>query len=297
MIKKYLPYIQLHTAIILFGFTGILGRLINEEGISGPLLVFYRLVLTLLSLIIIFPVTLKNIFSMKFGEVMKISGIGLIVALHWVAFYTSIQVSNVSLALCCLAASPFFTAIIEPFVFKRKIAKIEIYLGIIVIIGFVFVFGFSFEYVWGIVIGIISALCASIFSVLNKTIASRYNTYVIMAIEFTAGIGLLVVCMPLILAIFPTEHFLPTTTKAWVYLGVLALLCTTLAYALSIFSLRHLSAFTTNLSINLEPVYGIIMAYFWFHEHEDLSPGFYYGAILIVSTVFLHPVLQKRLPS
>ncbi len=294
MIKKYLPFIQLHSAILLFGLTGILGRLINEEGISGPLLVFYRLLITLLSLCVLFPRKMLNIFKIPLQECIKIGGIGLIVAMHWVTFYTSIQISNVSLALCCLAASPFFTSIIEPLVFKRKIAKIEIYLGILVLIGFIFVFGFSFQYFWGIITGIISALCASTFSVLNKSIVHRYNTFVIMAIEFTAGILLLLVCMPIILKVFPTEHLIPQSRNAWIYLITLSLLCTTLAYALSIFALRHISAFTSNLSINLEPVYGIIMAYFYFHENKELTTGFYYGAVLIVSSVFLHPFLEKK---
>lgn len=294
MIKKYLPYIQLHVAVLLFGLTGILGRLINEEGISGPLLVFYRLMITQLSLWVLFPGKLLSIFRMPLKELLQIGGIGLIVAVHWVTFYTSIQISNVSLALCCLAASPFFTSIIEPLVFNRKIAKIEIYLGILVLIGFIIVFGFSFQYFWGIITGIISALCASTFSVLNKSIVNRYNTYVIMAIEFAAGILLLALFMPLILKVFPTEHIIPQTRNAWIYLITLSLLCTTLAYALSIFALKHISAFTSNLSINLEPVYGIIIAFFYFHENKELTPGFYYGAVLIVSSVFLHPFLEKK---
>ena len=257
-------------------------------------MVFYRLIITLVSLIILFPKTLGSIFTLSFREVLKIGGIGLIVAVHWVTFYTSILISNVSLALCCLAASPFFTSIIEPLVFGRKIAKSEIFLGTFVIIGFVFIFGFSFQYVWGIIVGITSALCASTFSVLNKSIVNQYNTFVIMAIEFVAGIVLLGIFMPFILAVFPTAHFLPQSALAWTYLLALSLLCTTLAYALSIFALKHLSAFTSTLSINLEPVYGIIIAYFYFHENKELNAGFYFGAILIVSSVFLHPFLEKK---
>lgn len=292
--KKLLPYLQLHTAIFLFGFTGILGRVIGEEGISGPLLVWYRLILTLITLLFV-PKIFSKIREIPVASRWRIVGIGVLVCLHWVTFYTAIQVSNVSLSLSCLAATPFFVAFLEPLIFKRKIEITEILLGAIVIVGFVFVFGFSLQYKLGIIFGLLSALFAAIFSVLNKGIVSKYDTYAIMAIEFWAGLILLTLTAPIHLHYFPVAHLIPQTFTAWGSLIVLVLLCTTFAYTLSLLSLRHISAFTASLSINLEPVYGIIMAYFWFHENQELNAGFYVGILIILSAVFVHAFLKIRL--
>jgi drug/metabolite transporter (DMT)-like permease len=292
-LKKYIPYIQLHIAVLLFGITGILGRLINEEGISGPLLVVDRLAITLLSLVIIFPQKIRAVVAYPKKDLLQIAGIGLIVCAHWVTFYTSIQLSNVSIALCALAATPFFTSLIEPIVFKKAIHLQELLLGSLVIIGFVFVFGGAGQHLLGLLVGIASSLFAALFSVLNKKIVDDYDTFQIMFIEFGAGLVLLLLGFPLILQVFPTEHIFPQNIYAWTYLIALSLFCTTLAFALSMFALKHISTFTSNLTICLEPIYGFVFAYFYFHEGEQLNAYFYLGAGIILFSVFLHPLLQQ----
>lgn len=292
--KKYIPYFQLHIAVLLFGITGILGRLINEEGISGPLLVVYRLLFTLISLVIIFPNKMRAIAVIPKKELIKIAGIGIAVCLHWVTFYTSIQLSNVSIALCALASTPFFTSLIEPIFFKKEIKRNEVLLGSIVIVGFVFVFGGAGTFLMGLLVGIASAFFAALFSVMNKAIVDEYDTFQIMFVEFGSGLLLLMVGMPLILHIFPTEHLLPQSALAWIYLVSLALFCTTLAFALSMFALKHISTFTSNLTICLEPIYGIVFAYFYFHEGKELNGYFYIGAGIILLSVFLHPFIEAN---
>lgn len=290
--KKYIPYFQLHLAVLLFGITGILGRLINEEGISGPLLVIYRLLITLISLGFIFPNKIKAIILIPKKEIVKIAGIGLIVCLHWVTFYTSIQLSNVSIALCALASAPFFTSLIEPIFFKKEIQRNEVLLGSIVIVGFVFVFGGAGTFLLGLLVGIASAFFAALFSVMNKAIVDTYDIFQIMFVEFGSGLLLLIIGLPLILHIFPTGHLLPQSASAWIYLVSLALFCTTLAFALSMFALKHISTFTSNLTICLEPIYGFVFAYFYFHEGKELNSYFYIGAGIILLSVFLHPLIE-----
>ncbi len=290
---KILAYIQLHTAIFLFGFTGILGRWINEGGLSGSVLVIYRLVFTLISLLFM-PNIFAEIKQMTVKERWQIAGIGCIVALHWVTFYTSIQLSNVSIALSCLASTPFFISFIEPLFFKKKISGLEVILGAFIVGGVICIYGFSADYRIGIAIGITSALCAAIFGVLNKNIAHKYSTFSIMAIEFSGGLVLLLLTAPIHLSLIPYKSLYPTEAITWWHLITLAILCTTVAYTLSIKALRHVSAYTAGLSINLEPIYGIVLAYYFFQENKDLHVGFYVGTVIIVSAVFLHPLLKKR---
>ncbi len=289
---KLLAYLQLHTAIFLFGFTGILGRWINEGGLSGTVLVMYRLVFTLISLLFI-PEAWRNIQQMTCKELLQIAGIGCVVALHWATFYTSIQFSNVSISLSCLASTPLFISVLEPVFFKRKIAILEVVLGAFTVVGIVFIYGFSAKYHLGIAVGIVSALCAAIFGVLNKSIAHKYSTYSIMLAEFSGGLILLLVTMPIHLYLVPYKTLFPTDNFTWLCLITLALLCTTVAYTLSIKALKHVSAYTSGLSINLEPIYGIVLAYYFFHENDELNQGFYVGTVIIVAAVFLHPLLKR----
>ncbi len=283
-------YVMIHVAVMLFGFTAILGRLID---LPGATIVWYRMFLTGISLCF-FPSIFNHIRKISRDQLIRIAGIGILVTLHWVAFYEAIKYSNASITLSCLASTSFFTAIIEPLFFRTKIKAPELILGSMVIVGFVFIFGFTGEnYYVGMIIAIISAILAAIFSVLNKTIVSKHNIYAITLIQFMSGVLFLSIMSPLYLKLFPQTQVIPSSTD-WFYLLVLALLCTTLAYTLAMKALIYLSAFTTNLAINLEPVYGIFMAYFILHEDEDLNMGFYAGAGIILCAVLLHAWMNNR---
>ncbi len=283
-------YVMIHLAVILFGFTAILGKLIQ---LPGATIVWYRMLLTGMSLCFI-PSVFRHLQKIPKKDILKIAGIGILVSLHWVAFYEAIKYANASIVLSCMATVSLFTALIEPLVFKSSIKPAELILGFFVIIGFVFIFGFTGEsYYVGIVIAIISALLAAIFSVFNKTVVVSHNIYAIILIQFIVGFAFLSAMSPVYISFFPQSELIPSRWD-WIYLWILALICTTLAYTLNMYALKYLSAFTTNLAINLEPVYGILMAYFILDEGSDLNVGFYVGSGIILIAVLLHAWMSRR---
>ena len=283
-------YLYLHIAVILFGFTGILGRLIELPSAS---MVWYRMAITLLSLMF-FPKIFQKIKSIPRKVAVRILGVGFLVALHWVTFFGAIKLSNVSITLSCMASAAFFTSLVEPLILKRPYRAYESILGAVVIVGFVFIFSFTESSMnLGIAMAIFSALLAAIFGTLNKGLVAKYDVFAITALEFIAGVAILTIGLAIYLQIEPDLMIIPAPMD-WLWLGILALLCTTLAFTLTMFSLKEISAFSAALAINLEPVYAIIMAYFIFREDKDLNGGFYIGALIIVGAVFLNPFIDGR---
>lgn len=284
-------YVMMHVAIVLYGFTAILGKLIDLPGIT---IVVYRMGITLLSLMLI-PGVVRAARNIPPKGWRIISFIGVLMAIHWLTFFEAIKQSNVSITLSCLASTAFFTSIIEPIFFKRKIKWYEILLGGMVVAGFWIIFNFAGErYGLGILLSLVSAVTIALASVINKSVVGDYeNVYAITLIEFIAGVGILLIFFPVYLQFFPETPAIPVGWD-WVYLIVLALLCTTLAYTLTMQALKHLSAYITTLSINLEPIYGMVMAAFFFQENEELSVSFYLGAGIILLSVFLHPIFERR---
>jgi len=208
-------------------------------------------------------------------------------------FFESIKYSNASITVSCMASVAFFTSLIEPVFYKRKISRLEIILGLVVIVGISIIFGFSGDkYALGIILGLVSSLLISLVSVLNKFAVADHDVYTITAVQFAAGVLFLGFLFPLYIQVFPELSYLPVGWD-WIWLLILALLCTTFAYTLNMKSLKHLSAYITMLAMNLEPVYGIILAWIIFREDKELNAGFYIGALIIVVAVFLHPILKK----
>lgn len=284
-------YVQLHVAVLLFGFSAILGKLIS---LSGTAITGYRMLFTLLSLCL-FPGLVKKCISLPRKVIIRYAGIGVLMALHWMTFFESIKYSNASITVSCMASVAFFTSLIEPLFFKRKISKLEIILGLLVIAGISLIFGFSGDkYALGIILGLVSSLLISLVSVLNKFAVAEQDVYTITAVQFTAGVLFLGLLFPVYIHFFPELSYLPVGWD-WVWLLILALLCTTFAYTLNMKSLKHLTAYITMLAMNLEPVYGILLAWVIFREDKDLNTGFYIGALIIVVAVFLHPILEKRM--
>ena len=286
-------FIQLHIAVFLAGFTAILGRLITlNEGV----LVWYRMIITAitLGLFLYFRKELK-VLSLK--STVKIFGVGVIVALHWVTFYGSIKYSNVSVSLTCLSAIGFFTSFLEPLIMRRRIDVLEVVLGLLAIAGIYLIFDFYPQYKQGILFGIISALLASIFPILNKNLLEKYTAKNVTFYEMCGGVIALTVIIPFYLTQFPATYYLPTTND-WIWLLILSWLCTAFTFILALNALKKISPFTANLAYNLEPVYGIILAFIIFKENKDLSTRFYYGVGLILLAVILQMwrfyYLQKR---
>ena len=275
-------FIQLHVAVFLAGFTGILGKLIT---LNEGLLVWYRLMITTITLWILFFFRNKAA-GISWKDVWKIFGVGAIAALHWVSFYGSIKYANVSIALVCFSAIGFFTALLEPLLFRSKLDIAELLLGILVILGIWFIFHFDPRYKTGIIIGLISALLGSIFPIFNRHLLQRISVETVTLYELSGGFLFLTVLLPVYLELFPTNYIFPGL-QDWLWLLLLSWLCTVVAFYLSMSALQKISAFTVNLTYNLEPVYGILLAFVVLGENKYFNKGFYTGFTLIILAIVL----------
>ena len=275
-------FIQLHIAVFLAGFTAILGKLI---GLNEGLLVWYRLLITVVILGMILYLK-KSLQLVPFQDVLKIFAVGLLVAIHWVTFYGSIKYGNASIAVVCLSASGFFTAFFEPLLFKRKVVLIDILLSLVSIVGIGIIFDFHPQYKTGIIFGIISAIGSSLFPIFNKKLLIRYSPTTLTLYELGGGLLAVTLLIPFYLMRFPAFYYLPTASD-WVWLLVLAGICTVLCFDLQLNALKKISPFTANIAYNMEPVYGIILAFIVFRENQLLDVHFYLGLVLILLSVVL----------
>jgi drug/metabolite transporter (DMT)-like permease len=280
MIRK--AFLQLHIAVFLAGFTAIFGKLI---GLNEGLLVWYRMLLT--ALVLAWLIGRRGrLPKLTLKETLRLFGVGGIIAFHWIAFYGSVKYGNVSIAVVCLSASGFFSALLEPFISKRKFSPAELLLGILSIAGVVIIFDFHPHLQTGVVLGILSALGRALFPIYNKQLVERYDPETLTFYEMTGGFLFLSAFMPVYLWFNGSYYFWPTPSD-WVYMLILVMACTVLCFHLQLRALRHISAFTVNLSYNLEPVYGIVLAFIFFRENESLHPFFYLGVLLILLSVVL----------
>lgn len=276
-------YLQLHTCVILWGFTAILGRLISLPAVQ---LVCWRMALVTVVLLAVHR-TWVGVAGMSRRSIFVFLAIGLIVAAHWVAFYTSIKISNASVAVACLGLGSIFAAIIEPIVMRRPHERMELLLGVLAVPGVVLIVGgVPLDMRLGIVAGVVAALLSAIFTTLNKRFASNGDPFAITCLEMTAGA--VVLCVPAALS----GLTIPTQMDA-IWLVVLAVACTLLPFVMWIQSLKYVSAFSTLLILNLEPVYAILLAAVLFREYEDLTPLFYGGTAIVLLTVVLQPQLRR----
>jgi drug/metabolite transporter (DMT)-like permease len=282
-------FLQLHAAVLLAGFTGILGRLIT---LNEGLLVWYRLLITVITLWLVFAIT-KKIKRISTVELLRIGGVGFIAAMHWVTFYGSIKYANVSVALVCFSAIGFFTAILEPLILKKKFSWQEILLGLMVMAGIFIIFHFDPQYKTGIIIGIISALLGCLFPIFNRSFLKRHTSETVTLYELTGGLVSLTIIIPFYLQLFPPTHYIPTLPD-FGWLLVLSWFCTVLAFQLAMNALKKISAFTVNLSYNLEPLYGILLAFVVYKENEHLGPSFYIGLGIILLSVLLQTLRVYR---
>ena len=282
-------FLQLHIAVFLAGFTGVLGRLIT---LNEAVLVWYRMMIAcfVLWIALLFqkrkPPASRKLF-------IQASSVGFLLAMHWVSFYAGIKNSNVSTALVCLSAMGFFTAILEPLMLRRPFDMIEVLLGLLAIAGISIVFHFDPHYKLGIIISLFSAFLASVFPILNRQILQKMDAETATRYQLSGGFIFITLLLPVYLHYFPVERLLPSLSDfAW--LLVLGILCTVVAYDLFMKALQKISAFTVNLSYNLEPIYGIAMAFLIYREDKEVSPGFYYGFCLIVAAVVLQTLRLRK---
>jgi drug/metabolite transporter (DMT)-like permease len=280
----------MHIAVVLFGFTAILGDLITLNALN---LVWWRMFFTTLSLLFLARWSrIKRTIDKKL--LIRLVLNGAVIALHWLCFYASIKLANASVALVCLASGALFASIFEPLLSKSKINKLEIILGLFVIPGMVLVVSnLDISMINGVLAGIAAAMLAALFAAINKKFVNRAHSFDITLIELGGGWLFLSLVLPFVFFTQPAAQFMPSLSDL-IYLIILALLCTTLAFILSLQSLTQLSAFNSTLIVNLEPIYGIILAAVILKENEQLNAGFYFGVLMIMATVFSYPILKRR---
>jgi drug/metabolite transporter (DMT)-like permease len=282
-------FLQLHIAVFLAGFTGILGKLIT---LNEGLLVWYRLFITSATMWIIFFLT-KKLQKISFMDVVKLSGIGFLAAIHWVSFYGSIKYANVSVALVCFSSVGFFTALLEPVILRVKIKWPEVFLGLLVIAGIYIIFHFDPKYKTGIILGIAAAILLAFVVIFIRQFVQRINSQTLLTWQMTGGLIALSAFMPFYMHRFPTNYIFPDL-EDWMWLLVLSWFCSVIAFQFSVNALKKLSAFTVNLTFNLEPVYGIILAFAVYKENQYLSKWFYIGFAFIAAALIVHVILLLK---
>ncbi|MEJ7558341.1 MAG: DMT family transporter [Pedobacter sp.] len=278
----------LHFTVLIWGFTGILGNLIS---VSAVQMVWYRVMIASITLLVYFLLT-KTSIRVSRKQFLQFFFTGSIVAIHWILFFHAIKVSTVSVTLVCLSSSTLFTAILEPLIKRQSILASDIVIGMVIILGIYLIFKFESQYTKGIILGLSSALASSLFATVNSTLVQKSDPKLIGFYELTGA------CFWITVYRFATNELQNETfnlsSSDWFYLLVLGTICTALAYVAGVSVMRTLSAFRVALITNLEPVYGIILAFLFFGNRETMSIGFYLGATLILGSIFLYPIYKKR---
>ncbi len=286
-------FIKLHISILLAGFTGIFGKLIT---LNEGMLVWYRMLFT--SVIFFFILwASRKLHRVSLRDFTRIGATGFLLCLHWIFFYGSIKTSNVSIGVVCFSLVGFFTAILEPLINRRRISVRELAYSCITLCGIVLIFSFDIRYRLGIALGVVSSILAALFTITNKGVGAGHDSGTMLLYEMTGGFICLSCLMPVYLYFFPVETFFPGWLNFF-YLILFVLFCTIGLYILQIQVLKSISAFTMNLTYNLEPVYSIILAMILFGEAKELGYSFYAGLGLIILSVVLQmfSVLKKPSP-
>ena len=281
-------YLLLHFIVFIWGFTAILGALISIDAIP---LVFFRMGLAVVFIATYFLYKKKSFYLDRKG-VFKFIYTGIIIATHWIFFFKAIKVSNVSVALVTMSTGAFFTSLIEPVFFKRRIRTLEIFLGVLVILGLYIIFNFESQYKLGIIYALISSFLGSLFAVLNGLFVKQYDENRISLYQLL--FGTLFVFIYLIFSGNISIEFFKLSINDWLYLAILSSVCTAYAFIASVKVMKFLSPYTVMLTINLEPIYAIILALFIFGDKEKMNPEFYLGAAIVLSVVLLNGIIKNR---
>ncbi len=285
---KLKNYLHLHFLVFIWGFTAILGALIHLKAIP---LVWYRMFFAVLFVLFYFLIKKKSLKVDKKGLIKFIIS-GTIIALHWIFFFSAIKVSNVSVALVSMSTGAFFTSLIEPLFFRRRLNPIEFLFGLIIIFGLYIIFNVETQYTLGIIYGLIASFLSSLFTVLNGLYIKQYRGAVLSFYQLLFGVLFITVY------IFSTSGFtlidFSITMSDLVYLLILSSICTAYAFIASVNIMKHLTPFTVMLTINLEPVYGIILALIIFGNKEKMSPQFYIGGLIILITVLIDGLIRNK---
>ena len=276
----------LHATVVVFGFTGVLGKLIVLPAVP---LVFWRTLIGALGLHVWMRIRRRG-KGIPSDLILPVAGTGVLVALHWVTFFAAIKASTVSLALAVMATSPFFVALIEPVVRRRKLDPSELLLGLVALFGLWWMYRVDVSYGWGMVLALISSFCAALFGTLNSVWSQRAASLSVSRLELAVAsliLGMVLVATGEWSASWPGP-------LDWGWLLLLGLIATSMAFAITVEVMRVLSPFTVAMAINLEPVYAILLALVVFGQEEVMPPGFYGGACVLILSVFLDVFLKRR---
>ncbi|MEO5976984.1 MAG: DMT family transporter [Chryseolinea sp.] len=285
-------YIKLHFIVFLWGFTAILGKLISIPSVE---MIFYRGILAAIGMGIVIMAT-KGSFKVNTNDFIKLILIGFLVGLHWITFFASGRISNVSVSLVGFATNSLWTAILEPWFNRTKIKKFELLLGLIVLLGLYIIFSFDFYYKMGLLLGVVAGLTSALFSIFNSRLVKRIPAYTITFYEMVGifiGIGASLPLYKITLATDQQLHLVPTALD-WVYIALLAGVCSVYAYSTAVELMKKISVFMIQLCLNLEPIYGIIMAVILFPHEEKMGLNFYVGTLIILCAVLCYPILKRR---
>jgi drug/metabolite transporter (DMT)-like permease len=293
MIPTFKDYLLLHFIIILWGFTAILGLLIETPPVE---LVFFRTMLATTGLGVIIWLSKIPILT-TYTNTLRLLGTGVIISAHWILFFGSARISTASVCLAGMATTSFWTSILEPVSKGQRIRILEVFFGFLVIIGLYLIFHFEFDHALGLLLALCSAFLAALFTVINSHMTHTQNQYVISFYEMMGAFFATAIFLPFYAYTYAEDGILQLTPTGmdWFYLSILAFVCTVYPFSISIELMKRISAFLVNLSVNMEPVYGIILAVLIFGEKEKMDTGFYLGTLIILLSVILYPILRRML--
>ena len=280
-------YLHLHLIVFIWGFTAVLGRLISLEALP---LVWFRMLFAV-GFIAVYIWIKKIPIQVSPKTAVKFLFAGIIIALHWFTFFKAIKVSNISVTLACLATGAFFTSLLEPLFYRKKIVWYEVLFGLLVVAGLYIIFNVEAQYIEGIIIALISAFLSALFAVINSKFVKEHNPTLISFYEL--GGGLVFFSFLLLFTNSSTSTFFKLSSEDLIYLFILSSICTAYAFIASTAIMKFLSPYTVMLTINLEPIYGIILAVLVYKEKETMSPNFYFGALIILLSVVLNSVIKS----
>lgn len=290
---QFRHFLHLHFVVLIWGFTAILGLLISLPVVET---VFYRTLMASLALGVLLMARHRN-FRLGSSRIFQILGTGGLIAAHWILFFGAARVANASVCLAGMATCSLWTSLLDPLMSKRKIQLYEVILGLMVIVGLYVIFRFEFDHALGLIMAIISALLASVFTIINSRFTRNHNPYMITFYEMMGACVSIVLFFPFYVQWMSGDgmlHLLPQFSD-WFYLLILAMVCTVYAYSASVELMKHITAFAMNLTTNMEPVYGIVLAVLFFGEQEKMTLEFYVGTGIIVLSVLAYPVITRYL--
>lgn len=290
MIATTRDYFHLHFLVFLWGFTAVLGKLISIPSVE---MVFYRTLLAAAGMGLVM-LLFKKSFSISSTILIKVFATSIIVTIHWIAFFVSGKISNPSTSLVGFATCSFWAAILEPIIKRKKIAAIEIALGVVVLIGLGIILAFDFKHPLGLLLGVVSGLTAAWFSIINSKLVHQVNAYAITFYEMLGACLLILLFMPLYVQLPMVDQLnLAPTTIDWFYIAIMAWACSVYAFSASINLSKKISVFMIQLALNLEPLYGILLALLIFGQQEVMNWQFYLGTAIVLSAVIIYPILKR----